>query len=474
MSNRIPKALAAAHTSLLTKGPLASTSESGSGDGGVGGVGVDGGLHYGQPHVSLQKERSIFTAHNKNNKNNNNNNSTSSGSIEDTVVDTSQAAINSNLRRINDAAVRRITSGRVGHLQHEHHHHHQQQQQQRFSRGHDNHDNHHHEQHERHHSRHSQHHHHQRQQPPSAHTQVLPGARVAAKEMLYAEYDARKHGATGRPAELSDNCYRASAKDVVDLQVMQEQINRRRAARVAAANGAAEQTQPSPSVKLPNIPSSSNTPRQSRQSSSKPTSNSGGGGARKARRSSRGGGGGGGGGAGAKSSAVASAAAVAVAAAAAAGLSRKQNTTTFAVGRWRESSIVGMGAGAAREAAGAAAAELARSPPSPSGSPRGHHTSNHHSPHGGGGGRQSSIAHHSPGGGGGGGRHSFARQGSVVEGVNNNSVAAANARLNRVQPNKEQARMHSFGLGFDVEVDAVPVKAGGDGARLTHRLTLEL
>ena len=44
---------------------------------------------------------------------------------------------------------------------------------------------------------------------------MLPGQRVAAKETLYADYDARTHGMAGRSPELSDNCYKASAQDIV-------------------------------------------------------------------------------------------------------------------------------------------------------------------------------------------------------------------------------------------------------------------
>ena len=69
MSHRgIPKSLAAAHTSLLTKGPLEWHEEASEGGGGGDGVpqtvGGDGGMHYGKQFVGLQKERAIFAAHN--------------------------------------------------------------------------------------------------------------------------------------------------------------------------------------------------------------------------------------------------------------------------------------------------------------------------------------------------------------------------------------------------------------------------
>lgn len=168
----ISKTLAAAQTyqtSMLTKGPLDVANPVTSG--------ADPELSPGLS--SPGNGRSVFAAHNDGHSRGGRGNQAAGG------IDTSQAGLNANLRRV--------------------------------------------------HAR----------PPPS----LPPGKRAAPKEALFVDYDATRLGASREP-EVSDASYAASAQHLVDLAVMQEQIARRRAARVAAAAGG---TRAGGAVKLPAI-----------------------------------------------------------------------------------------------------------------------------------------------------------------------------------------------------------------------------
>jgi hypothetical protein len=198
---------------------------------------------------------------------------------------------------------------------------------------------------------------------------------------------------------------------------MQQQINKRRAARVAASGA----------VKLHNIPNSAGNfstqedgrnPRQSTYSTS-----------------SGGGGGGGGGGGSARMARVSrsssrapptSAAAAAVAAAPRRQSVNQRQSVNYSVGHWRTSVGAGAAAGAGLPAGLQPTAKLSSSSSAVAAAAA---TAA---------GRRPSV--------------------NVASSASNNSTAAAAQRVNRRQPTKQQSRMHDVGIGFDVPVNAVPVK----------------